>query len=150
MKTYSYFILLTLFLTSCLKQKNDKVEILINNWEFREQGQQWFPAIVPGSIHLDLYSNNLIDDPFYRANENKLQWIEDKYWEYKAEFNLDRDFIANKNIHLIFSGIDTYADVYLNDSLIHKCDNFFVSYDIKIDSLLKISNELRFVFQANC
>ena len=57
LKTYSYFILLTLFLTSCLKQNNDKVEILINNWEFREQGQQWFPAIVPGSIHLDLYNN---------------------------------------------------------------------------------------------
>ena len=76
MKTYrAISILLTLFLTSCLKQNNDKVEILINNWEFREQGQQWFPAIVPGSIHLDLYSNNLIDDPFYRANENKLQWI---------------------------------------------------------------------------
>ena len=138
MKTYSYFILLTLFLTSCLKQNNDKVEIIINNWEFRELGQKWFPAIVPGSVHLDLYTNNLVDDPFYRANENKLQWIEDKQWEYKAEFNLERDFIANKNIHLIFSGIDTYADVYLNDSLIQKCDNYFVSYDIKLDSLLKV------------
>ena len=148
MNTYSYFIFITLFLTSCLKQKNDKVEILINNWEFREQGQQWFPAIVPGSVHLDLYSNNLIDDPFYRSNENKLQWIENKQWEYKAEFNLDQDFIKNKSIHLIFSGIDTYADVFLNDSLIHKCDNFFVSYDIKLDSLLKVSNELRFVFQS--
>ena len=100
MKTYSYFLFFSLFITSCLNQKNDKVEIFINNWEFREQGNQWFPAIVPGSIHLDLYSNNLIDDPFYRANENKLQWVENKQWEYKAEFNLDRDFIANKNIHL--------------------------------------------------
>ena len=147
MKTYSYFLFFSLFLTSCLKQEFKKVEILINNWEFREQGQEWFPAVVPGSVHLDLYSNNLIDDPFYRANENKLQWIEDKHWEYKAEFSLDQDFIDNKCIHLIFSGIDTYADVYLNDSLIHKCDNFFVSYDIKLDSLLKVSNELRFVFQ---
>ena len=67
MKSYSYFIFLTLFLTSCLKQKNDKVEILINNWEFRELGQKWFPAIVPGSVHLDLYTNNLVDDPFYRV-----------------------------------------------------------------------------------
>lgn len=147
-KTYSYFLFFSLFITSCLNQEYKKVEILINNWEFRELGQQWFPAKVPGSVHLDLYSNNLIDDPFYRANENKLQWIEDKQWEYKAKFNLDRDFIANKNIHLIFSGIDTYADVYLNDSLIQKCDNYFVSYDIKLDSLLKVSNELRFVFES--
>ena len=57
MKTYSYFLFFSLFITSCLNQKNDKVEIFINNWEFREQGKQWFPAIVPGSIHLDLYSN---------------------------------------------------------------------------------------------
>ena len=84
-------------LPSQLNDEFKKVEILINNWEFREQGQQWFPAIVPGSVHLDLYSNNLIDDPFYRANENKLQWIEDKQWEYKAEFNLDQDFIENKD-----------------------------------------------------
>ena len=93
--SYSYFLFFSLFITSCLKQEFKKVEILINNWEFREQGQEWFPAIVPGSVHLDLYSNNLIDDPFYRANENKLQWIEDKHWEYKAKFSLDQDFIDN-------------------------------------------------------
>ena len=44
MKTYSYFLFSSLFITSCLKQEYKKVEIPINNWEFREQGQDWFPA----------------------------------------------------------------------------------------------------------
>ena len=144
-KSFSYFLCVILFIASC--QNIELItEININNWKFREQGKEWLPASVPGSVHLDLYLNDLIDDPFYRANENKLQWIEEKSWEYKANFNLDRHFLENKNIQLTFSGIDTYADVYLNDSLIKTCDNFFVSHSIKLGSVLKLSNELRFVF----
>ena len=33
------------------------------------------PAEVPGVVHLDLLNNNVIEDPFYRMNESKVQWI---------------------------------------------------------------------------
>ena len=104
MKSYSYFLFVILFIASCQKKELVK-EININNWKFREQGRKWLSASVPGSVHLDLYFNDLIDDPFYRANENKLQWIEEKSWEYKSEFDLEPDFLENKNIELTFSVI---------------------------------------------
>jgi len=146
MKSYSYFLLVILCLASCQKKEFIR-EINITNWEFREQGSEWLPATVPGFVHLDLYDNGLIEDPFYRDNENKLQWIEEKSWEYKAEFNLDSDFLQNNNIKLNFSGIDTYAAVYLNDSLIKSCDNFFLAYDVEVGTLLKTNNELRLAFR---
>ena len=146
MKPISYLFVLILFIASC-KKKDLVREVSITNWEFREQGSDWLPATIPGFVHLDLFDNDLIEDPFYRDNENKLQWIEEKSWEYKAEFTLTSEFLQNKNIKLNFSGIDTYADVYLNDSLIKTCDNFFVSHSIELSSLLKLNNELIFVFK---
>jgi len=146
MKSTSYLLVLILFLASCQKKELVK-EVFITNWEFREQGAEWLPATIPGFVHLDLFDNNLIEDPFYRDNENKLQWIEEKSWEYKTEFALDSEFLKNKSIALNFSGIDTYADVYLNDSLITTCDNFFVEHSIELSSLLKFNNELIFVFK---
>ena len=146
MKSTSYFLVLILFIASCQKKELVK-EVRINNWEFREQGAEWLPATIPGFVHLDLYDNDLIEDPFYRDNENKLQWIQEKYWAYKSEFALDSEFLKNNSIALNFSGIDTYADVYLNDSLIKTCDNFFVSHSIESRSLLKLNNELLFVFK---
>ena len=147
MKSSNYLLVIILFIASCQKKELVK-EIAIDNWEFRElEGEDWLPATVPGFVHLDLFDNDLIEDPFYRDNENKLQWIEEKTWEYKAEFTLNSDFLNNKSISLSFSGIDTYADVYLNDSLITTCDNFFVSHSIELSSLLKLNNELIFVFK---
>ncbi len=146
MKNYKLLIVIILLINSCAKDEG-KQEIILTNWQFSEQGGDWYTAEVPGFVHLDLYANNLIEDPFYRDNENKLQWIEEKSWEYKAEFTLDSEFLKNKSIKLNFSGIDTYADVLLNDSLIKSCDNFFVSHSIELSSLLKLTNELRFVFK---
>ena len=148
MKSNSYFFVLILFITSCQKKELVK-EVTITNWEFREQGGEWLTATIPGFVHLDLYDNGLIEDPFYRDNENKLQWIEEKSWEYKSEFSLDSEFLKNNSISLNFSGIDTYADIYLNNSLIKSCDNFFLAYNIEVGTLLKTNNELRLVFRPS-
>lgn len=144
-RSIKYLIIISLFLASCQKKQPIK-ELLIENWQFREQGGEWLSASVPGYVHLDLYDNQIIEDPFYRANEKKQQWIEGKTWEYRSNFTLDEDFLKQNNIQLKLSGIDTYADVYLNDSLITTCNNFFVEKSIQLTSALKGENELRFIF----
>ncbi len=55
-----------------------RVSIAVDTgWRFREAGKdKWYPASVPGCVHTDLLDNKLIDDPFYRDNEQKLQWIQ--------------------------------------------------------------------------
>jgi beta-mannosidase len=50
------------------------------NWVFSEVGKNtWLPANVPGCVHTDLLNNKKIDDPFFRINEKKLQWIDKSF-----------------------------------------------------------------------
>lgn len=58
-------------------------------------------------------------------NERNIQWIDKEDWEYKTTLNVSPDIFNKDNIELDFKGLDTYADVYLNDSCILKADNMF-------------------------
>src|SRR6266480_1677968 len=89
---------------------------LLTGWQFREAGKdKWYPASVPGCVHTDLLNNKLIEDPFYRDNEKKLQWIGKTDWEYQTTVNLTAGMLKRKNLELVFEGLDTYANVFLND-----------------------------------
>src|SRR5215831_18101791 len=62
---------------------------LNNGWKFRQAGQtEWHTATVPGCVHTDLLDNKLIEDPFYRDNEKRQQWIGKTDWEYQTTFNV--------------------------------------------------------------
>lgn len=121
-----------------------------SDWGFRQSNiGEWLPATIPGTVHTDLLNNKIIEDPYYRTNEKDLQWIDKVNWEYKTTFNLDESVFNKENIEFIFNGLDTYADVYLNDSKILSADNMFRTW--KVDSkqfLKKDENELHIIFHS--
>ena len=95
-------------------------------WQFREAGaSDWLPATVPGTVHTDLLANGKIPDPFYRTNERDLQWIDKKDWEYQTTLDIDAETLAHDHVELCFDGLDTYAEVFLNDAPVLKADNMF-------------------------
>ena len=108
---------------------------LHSGWKFRALEassdhpgmDQWRDAEVPGLVQMDLLRNKQIPDPFYRDNEKSLQWIGLTDWEYRTEFDVDAATLARGHVDLYFAGLDTYADVYLNDAEILKADNMFRS-----------------------
>lgn len=85
----------------------------------------WLPATVPGTVHTDLLANGKIEDPFYRMNELRLQWIDKKDWEYRTEFIVSEEIGKKVNQRITFTGVDTYADVYLNGEKLGNTDNMF-------------------------
>ena len=123
---------------------------LSTGWQFREAGKEkWYPASVPGCVHTDLLSNKLIDDPFYRDNEKKLQWIGKTDWEYQTTFNLTAGLLTRRNIELVFEGLDTYANVFLNDELLIRTDNMFRTWRVNIKGPAKLgANTLRIHFRS--
>lgn len=127
-----------------------KQETTFADWKFRQLGtEQWYSADIPGTVHTDLLANNLIPDPFIGKNEHLVQWIENEDWEYKTSFSLSSELMKNQYIDLIFEGIDTYADVYLNDSLIIRADNMHIPWSAEVKSLLKpASNDLYVYFHS--
>lgn len=146
-------ILLTFSCLFCLIFKVDAQLVsqqLTTNWVFQEQDEaKWYPAKVPGEVHVDLLTNKLISDPFYRDNEKKVQWIEKENWDYKTTFSVLPKVYQKANIELVFDGLDTYADVYLNGKLILKADNMFRQWKVEVKSLLKPKdNKLLVRFRA--
>ncbi len=108
------------------------------NWTFNKQNEtKKHKATIPGTVHTDLYENQLIPDPFYGANEKQLQWIENENWEYESTFTLSEKEISNENIELEFDGLDTYATVYINGKLVLEADNMFRKWIISAKNHLK-------------
>jgi beta-mannosidase len=119
-------------------------------WQFREAGKdKWYPATVPGCVHTDLLNNKLIEDPFYRDNEQKLQWIGKTDWEYQTSFNIPPEMYARKNLELVFEGLDTYADISLNNEPLLSTDNMFRIWRVDAKRLAKVgANTLRIRFRS--
>jgi beta-mannosidase len=119
-------------------------------WKFRRIGDgNWYPATVPGCVHADLFSNGLIEDPFFGTNEKDLQWIENENWEYRVGFTLDEEPLSRENIEIGFLGLDTYAEVYLNGTFLLSADNMFREWRAECKSILrKGQNVIRILFQS--
>jgi len=129
---------------------------LDSGWQFRATGnpdvaavREWHPAQVPGVVHTDLLRNGLIPEPFDRDNEFRLQWIGLTDWEYQTTFQADAATLSHDHVDLVFEGLDTFAEVYLNDQVILHADNMFRKWRIPAKNLLKPgSNTLRIVFYS--
>lgn len=119
------------------------------HWQFREaQDTVWRSASVPGVVHLDLLAHHIIDDPYYETNEIQQRWIEEKDWVYRSSFTLVESQLSHNNIELIFEGLDTYADVYINDSLMLKADNMFRTWNVDIKDIAQAQNTIEIYFHS--
>ena len=125
-------------------------QVLNTGWKFREAGKsEWHNATVPGCVHTDLLQNKLIEDPFYRDNEPKLQWIGKVDWEYESVFQVKPETLKAQHVELVFAGLDTYAQVFLNDAPLLSANNMFREWRVEGKSLLKAGdNKLRIYFRS--
>ena len=137
MNTRMRFLLILsyVFFGSALASETSSSKIVyLKNWTFSRAGaEDWHKAAVPGCVHTDLLAAGLIPDPFFRDNEHDLDWIGKTSWDYECTFYADSSMLDNDCIEILFKGLDTYCDVFFNDSLILSCDNMFRpwAFDIK-------------------
>lgn len=123
------------------------VKNLHEGWKFRQARlTNWYPVTVPGVVHMDLLQNKIIEDPFFRLNERGLQWIDKEDWVYETCFTLAADMMRKENMELVFEGLDTYADVYLNDECILKADNMFRRWSIPVRQYIREENNILKVY----
>ncbi|MFA5403760.1 MAG: hypothetical protein WC358_02385 [Ignavibacteria bacterium] len=139
------FYLIFLF-TSVIYSQSIQKKFLNDNWFFTESGtRNWLPASVPGNIHTDLLNNKIIANSDFWGNEKKLLWIEEKDWDYKTTFSVDEIILSKQNIEIAFEGLDTYANVYLNDSLIIRATNMFRMWQCNCKGIIKKENNNLFI-----
>ncbi|MDP6532649.1 MAG: glycoside hydrolase family 2 protein [Candidatus Marinimicrobia bacterium] len=139
-----------LFLLTSASAQEETIQ-LHNMWQFREVGTDiWYPATVPGTVHTDLLASEIIPDPFYGQNEKAVKWVETEDWEYVTAFDLTADALQKDKIELVFEGLDTYADVYLNRIKILTANNMHRSWQVSVKPILHPGrNELRVHFHSS-
>ncbi len=146
-----FLLVVMILLINISSMASEVVKQEINKgWTFKQvRGNNWYPATVPGVVHTDLMDNKIIEDPFFRLNERGVQWVDKEDWEYKTTLHISPDIFNKENIELDFKGLDTYADVFLNDSCILQANNMFREWEVDVKPFLKNGdNELRVYFRS--
>ncbi|KQR92391.1 beta-mannosidase [Chryseobacterium sp. Leaf180] len=139
MKYYPYLFFLLLFAKG-FSQTSER-NLSEENWQFKNSKENtWLSAKVPGMVHLDLLANKVIQDPFKDENEKKVQWVESEDWDYQTVFKVSARELQNQNCELVFHGLDTFSEIYLNGKLLKKTDNMFRTWNIPVKNDLKVGN----------
>ncbi|KAJ0413362.1 beta-mannosidase B [Aspergillus carlsbadensis] len=119
-------------------------------WSFKrtdEGDDTWAPvARVPTVVHMDLLDNKKIPDPFIGTNELDVEWIGEHSWTYQTTFTVP-SIPQGASIYLLFDGLDTFANVRVNDVPILRSDNMFLSHRVPVTNLLYPSGQNHLVIQ---
>lgn len=115
-----------------------QVRTLHDGWKVRNASSEiWHEAQVPGNLHIDLMRAHVIDDPFYRLNERSVQWIDKENWMYETYVTPTEAELSAENQEIVFKGLDTYADVYLNSQRLVCADNMHREWRCNVKGILK-------------
>lgn len=115
-----------------------------DDWQVKDtEGEFSFRGSVPGVVQADLVRNNLLPHPYVGTNEDLFIQIEGKEWIYEKDFSFDEPLGDEDYVDLVFEGIDTLSDVYLNDVFLGSTEDMFLEYRFDVKHLLKSENKLR-------
>jgi len=142
MKQAKLIILLGLILmgllSSCSEGDTKMMMDLNGEWEFRAvQNNEWRSAEVPGTVHTDLLELGDIQNPYYRLNDQEMQWIGETDWEYRKSFTATQELLDQENIELCFDGLDTYATVLFNGDTVLSANNMHRRWRVDIKPLIR-------------
>lgn len=139
-------LLALLFIQIFINAQFSERNLSSEKWQFKNSKEQkWLTATIPGTVHLDLMNNKLIPDPYKDENEKKVQWVENEDWDYQTNFKISSKELENLNIDLVFNGLDTFSEIYLNGKLLKKTDNMFRKWTIPVKKNLKIGENILLV-----
>ncbi len=110
---------------------------------------RWMNAVVPGTVHTDLMSNKVIADPFYRMNENDVQWVDSQQWLYRRDFVVTPSLLNEDSVQLVTEGLDTYATIRINGEVVAEPSNMFIEHRFDVKNFLrKGKNSVEILFDS--
>lgn len=112
-------------------------QILNENWRMRCVGEEYQPAVVPGTVYTDLLRNGKMEDPFWKDNEIRALPLLEKDYEYEVRFDLKEELLAQDKILLRFEGVDTVAAIYLNQKHIGEAFNMHRIWEYDVTQIVR-------------
>ncbi len=126
-----------------------ETRILKDNWKFtRLVNQTEFETSLPASAYSILYENGIIENPYFKDNEDKLHDLMEEDFKFTLDFNVSPQFRNCDMVILSFEGIDTSAHISLNSQKLADVCNMHRTWRFDVTSLLEDDNNLEVVFDS--
>lgn len=144
----------------------NKMTLSGDNWRMRIVGEQdvfgvngkVLSAKIPGSVYGNLLEQGFMPDPYDGMNELTALPLMENDFVFETDFALTEEQLAADYLLLRFDGIDTLADIYLNDILLGHADNMHRVWEFAMEKAAKagqntlrveIASPTRFIEEEN-
>jgi beta-mannosidase len=111
-------------------------------------GNRVLDGKVPGNFELELLKSGLVNDPFFGKNMLDMLQYEDCHVFYGR--TLAYSPVEGTSPELVFTGIDTTSDIYLNGKKIGASDNMYLTYHISAKELKQGENDILIHLKPVC
>ncbi|MEO1637926.1 MAG: glycoside hydrolase family 2 protein [Pseudomonadota bacterium] len=117
---------------------------LAGSWALSDDRGEYACAITfPTDAISALHDAGLIPDPYWGQNEYDLRWIAERDWVATRTFEL-----AETDVELVLSGVDTIVEVRVNDQHVLTCNNAFRSWRILLGGVAQVGqNDISLTFK---
>lgn len=117
-------------------------------WKLNSSHYTNLEAKMPGSVLSTLLDHKLIEDPFYRDNEEKVRKCLYDDYTLTRTFPMTKEQLHKHN-YLFVNGVDTIAKIYINGTHIIDLFDMHTQKRILLDnSILREENEIRVEFTS--
>jgi|GEM_PF-3124099 len=128
-------------------------------WEFREfpetarrmsdlEEGRWPATTQPQSIFLSLAEAGILTLSDLYAQPQAFGWVSRQAWVYRTQFNLSQEHLAAGRAELVLDGLDTVTQIWLNEKLLGRTENMFISHRFDAGKWLRPGrNNLMIQFQ---
>lgn len=101
----------------------------------------WYNATVPGTVLTTLVDQGVYPDPFFGLNNMNIpDSLSRTDWWYRCKFTIPEGF-SDKQLHLLFNGINYQAEVYLNGKKLGGIKGAFIRGEYNISEFLNKNGE---------
>ena len=95
---------------------------------------------VPGTLIEMLIEKKLIEDPYVVDNQKEIEEFFKEDYELTRMLQITGEHLREDEVDLVFYGVDTIADIYLNGELLSSIDDMHRTYRFSIKGLESFSN----------
>lgn len=100
---------------------------------------------MPAQVHEVLIAEGIIENPNIQGDGTGCLWVGESDWLYVCDFSCAP---VSGTTYLDFDGLDTYADIYLNGSIIAAHNDVYLPCRADVTAKLKAENRLALHFHA--
>ena len=101
----------------------------------------WYNATVPGTVLTTLVDQGVYADPYFGLNNMNIpESLSRTDWWYRCKFTVP-DNVSEKQLHLLFNGINYKAQVYLNGKRLGDIKGAFIRGEYNISEFINKNGE---------